>query len=173
MNEENAEKKQRQPASKHWDRFLSLLPYVGVTVLGLLGLGLALAIVGGVLMPHSIVRELSDADLARGVITFIFAVGTIGIALLLSVGALVGKTGDEFTKGKEVLAVLIGVFGTILGFYFGTSKAPSATSAPASPASSLQIKNSKSRSLGPTAASSTSTPAAAQSATAAPSPTAP
>jgi hypothetical protein len=110
------------PPQKHWDRFLSLLPYLGVAVLALIGLGLAAAIVWGLFKHDSIVRELANADLARGVITFIFAVGTIGIALLLTFGALVGKnTVEEFTKAKEVLTLLMGVFGTILGFYFGTS----------------------------------------------------
>jgi hypothetical protein len=175
MNEDNAEKQQQhQKHQKHWDRFMFLLSILVPTVIALLGLGLAVSIVGGLLMPHSIVWELHSADLARGVITFTFAVGTIGIALLLTVGALVGKcSGDDFTKAKEVLTVLIGVFGTILGFYFGASKAPSASSAPASPASSLQIKTSKAVSPEPTAASSTSTPPEAQLATATPSSNAP
>jgi hypothetical protein len=125
-----------QPVQNHWDRFLSLLPYLGVTVLAIIGIGLAAAIVWGLFRHDSIVRELASADLARGVITFIFAVGTIGIALLLTFGALVGKnTVEEFAKAKEVLTILIGVFGTILGFYFGTSTGDashkSSTSSPA------------------------------------------
>ena len=107
---------------KHWDEFMSLLPNVGVVVLGVLGIGLTAAIVLGLFTRSSIVRELASPDLARGVITFIFSVGTIGIALLLAVGALVGQhTAEEFDKAKQVLTVLIGVFGTILGFYFGTA----------------------------------------------------
>ncbi len=110
------------PKPDHWDKFLSLLPYLGVIVLGIIGVGLAAAIVWGLFSHDSIVREFASADLARGVITFIFAVGTIGIALLLTVGALVGKyAADEFAKAKEVLTLLIGVFGTISGFYFGTA----------------------------------------------------
>jgi len=81
-----------------------------------------LSIVLGLFIRSSIVRELASPDLARGVITFIFAVGTVGIALLLAVGALVGQHSvEEFAKAKEILTVLIGVFGTILGFYFGTA----------------------------------------------------
>jgi hypothetical protein len=107
---------------RHWDDFVSLLPNLGIFVLGALGIGLSVAIVLGLFLPSSIVRELGSPDLARGVITFIFSVGTIGIALLLAVGALVGQHSiEEFGKAKEVLTVLIGVFGTILGFYFGTA----------------------------------------------------
>src|SRR5882762_5694132 len=105
-----------------WNRFMSLLPNVGLVVLGVLGITLVLSIVLGLFIRSSIVRELASPDLARGVITFIFAVGTVGIALLLAVGALVGQHSvEEFAKAKEILTVLIGVFGTILGFYFGTA----------------------------------------------------
>ncbi|MEN3368650.1 MAG: hypothetical protein V7609_793 [Verrucomicrobiota bacterium] len=81
-----------------------------------------MVIMWGLFSPNSIVRQLGNADLARGVITFIFAIGTIGIALLVTLGALIGDhQGDQLAKAKEVLTVLIGVFGTILGFYFGTA----------------------------------------------------
>ena len=50
---------------------------------------------------------------------------TIGIALMLVLGALL-LTGDDrkdrFAQGKEVLTILVGIFGTILGFYFGSEK---------------------------------------------------
>jgi len=86
------------------------------------GLGLAGVIVLGLFRQNSIVRDLANADLARGVITFIFAIGTIGVALLVTFGALIGGNNEqELAKAKDVLTVLIGVFGTILGFYFGTA----------------------------------------------------
>lgn len=111
---------------KHWSQFLAIESKLGawsfVAVMAILGIGLAVAIVWGLFAKDSIVRELANVDLARGVITFIFAIGTIGIALLLTFGALLGglKT-EEFANAKGVLTVLIGVFGTILGFYFGTA----------------------------------------------------
>ncbi len=108
------------------DHFQRILPLVGawlaVAAIGILGIGIVGLLVWGLFAKNSIVRELASVDYARGVITFIFAVGTIGIALLLTLGALLGShTLDVFAKAKEVLTVLIGVFGTILGFYFGTS----------------------------------------------------
>jgi hypothetical protein len=88
----------------------------------LTGILLGLVITLGLFIPNSIVRQLGNADFARGVITFIFATGTIGIALLVALGALIGdKEDDRLAKAKEVLTVLIGIFGTILGFYFGTA----------------------------------------------------
>jgi hypothetical protein len=91
----------------------------GVAVIGF---ALGLVIILGLFKPDSIVHKLGNADLARGVITFIFATGTIGIALLVALGALIGDhKGDQLAKAKDVLTVLIGVFGTILGFYFGTA----------------------------------------------------
>jgi hypothetical protein len=48
----------------------------------------------------------------------------MAIAMLVTVGGLL-TTGSEdaekrFTRGKEVLTVLIGVLGTIVGFYYGS-----------------------------------------------------
>jgi hypothetical protein len=70
--------------------------------------------------------RLSQIPFARGLITFLLSVGTIVIAVLLVVSALMGD-GDEksekrFTMAKEVLTVLVGIFGTILGFYFASEK---------------------------------------------------
>lgn len=100
--------------------FMAALPYVGILIVALLGIGIVSVLVIGLYQQDSIVRELASVDLARGVITFIFAVGTIGIAIILAIGALFGKLA-EFEKAKEVLTLLIGVFGTILGFYFGSA----------------------------------------------------
>src|ERR1022692_4590744 len=106
----------------NWTRFLSFLPAIGAAAVGLVGLGLCGAIVWGLFTHNSIVRELGNADLARGVITFVFAIGTIGIALLVVLGALIGDHSDtQLGRAKEVMTILIGVFGTILGFYFGAA----------------------------------------------------
>ncbi|MEK6482536.1 hypothetical protein WJR50_33720 [Catalinimonas sp. 4WD22] len=57
---------------------------------------------------------------ARGLITYLFAIVTIGTAVLLVVSALLGTAKDRFDSGKEVLGLLLGVFGTIVGFYFAS-----------------------------------------------------
>lgn len=72
-----------------------------------------------------VLSHMATAEYARGLITYLFAVVTIGTAVVLVLSALIG-TADEahdkqFQRGKEVLSLLLGVFGTIVGFYFGSA----------------------------------------------------
>lgn len=78
----------------------------------------------------TVIEGLPDAAYARGVITFIIAVATIAIALILTVTAVQrGQSTDKeereaaagrFERGKQVLTILVGILGTIVGFYFGS-----------------------------------------------------
>ena len=88
-------------------------------------------IIGSLFFPYlfgyqsesSLLRELASLDQARGLITFLVAVTTVGIALILTVYVVVTNdpnVKDRFILGKEVLTGLIGVLGTIVGFYFGS-----------------------------------------------------
>jgi hypothetical protein len=67
---------------------------------------------------------LARPEIARGLITFLIAIATVGIAIILAISTLVLTEGDggdkRFDRGKQVLSVLIGVLGTIVGFYFGS-----------------------------------------------------
>jgi hypothetical protein len=97
---------------------------VALAVLMVLSIiGLIAAAVGGV--DAGVLRDMSRPEYARGLITFLFAVVTIGSALLLIVSGLIGPGDDvserKFQRGKEVLSLLLGVFGTIVGYYFGSS----------------------------------------------------
>ena len=70
---------------------------------------------------------INSADYARGLITLIFSGGTMLIAILLALYVITSDSphaDERFSRGKEVLTILIGVFGTILGFYFGKSDTP-------------------------------------------------
>ena len=74
-----------------------------------------------------VLAHMGQVEFARGLITYLFAVVTIGTAVVLVVSAL---TSDEtpanerrFERGKEILSLLLGVFGTIVGFYFGSEVA--------------------------------------------------
>jgi hypothetical protein len=82
-----------------------------------------------VLFSHALDKEMLDRlarpEQARGLITFLFAVATVGIALVIVLAVFLSTGGKEevserFQMGKDVLALLMGVFGTILGFYFGS-----------------------------------------------------
>jgi hypothetical protein len=70
-----------------------------------------------------ITTELSETGSARGLITFLFAVGTIGIAIIVVLDNLISEASDReerFNRGKDILTILIGILGTIIGFYFGS-----------------------------------------------------
>jgi hypothetical protein len=69
-----------------------------------------------------LVSKLGETSMARGLITYLFAVTTIGIAIVVVVMGLTGgsEIQERFDRGKEVLALLLGVFGTIVGFYYGS-----------------------------------------------------
>jgi hypothetical protein len=74
----------------------------------------------------SILTSMGKVEYARGLITYLFAVVTIGTAVVLCVSALTQDVDPDsekkFQRGKEVFSLLLGVFGTIVGYYFGSEK---------------------------------------------------
>ena len=96
-----------------------LAPFVSVMALIAFGLSAYL-----IMTPN-----IGEMKHARGVITVIFSVGTISIALILVMAVLFSKwtdregkdLTDRFEAAKQVLTMLLGILGTIVGFYFGTS----------------------------------------------------
>lgn len=71
-------------------------------------------------------NSLRETDVSRGLITFVVAVATVSIALVLAVYAMASNEQapalkERFSYAKDVLATLVGILGTILGFYFGTT----------------------------------------------------
>jgi hypothetical protein len=71
-----------------------------------------------------VLSSMSRVDFARGLITYLFAIVTIGTAVVMVVSGLTGAddahNDRRFQRGKEILSLLLGVFGTIVGFYFGS-----------------------------------------------------
>lgn len=95
-----------------------------------------LALIAYIITPcgRGFLQTLSEDKSARGLITFLIAIATVGIAIILAISTLVlpeGDAGDKrFDRGKQVLTVLIGVLGTIVGFYFGSTDRTPAAKAP-------------------------------------------
>ncbi|CAA9328353.1 MAG: hypothetical protein AVDCRST_MAG56-7248 [uncultured Cytophagales bacterium] len=68
--------------------------------------------------------ELESIEVARGAITYLFTVTTVSMAGLLMLAGIMtgGKELDRrFALGKEILTLMIGILGTIIGFYYGSS----------------------------------------------------
>jgi hypothetical protein len=91
---------------------LSVISLIGAAVLG---------------FDKGVLGNMSRSEFARGLITYLYAVVTIGTAVVLVLSALLAPADDahekRFQRGKEILALLLGVFGTIVGFYFGQAQA--------------------------------------------------
>jgi hypothetical protein len=108
-----------------------LLPTVLYGAIALLMLGI---ILWGLSGERGFLGSLSDRTVARGLITFLITFTTIGIAIMLAISTLFsggGHDGDaRFDKGKQILSMLIGLLGTIVGFYFGSSQDNKSATAP-------------------------------------------
>jgi hypothetical protein len=91
---------------------LSIFVMIGMAILG---------------RDHGYLAGMAEGKRARGLITYLFAVVTIGVAVALVLYALVEGSTDatdiRFQRGKEILSLLLGVFGTIVGYYFGVEAA--------------------------------------------------
>ncbi|QDT89089.1 hypothetical protein [Gimesia algae] len=61
----------------------------------------------------------SHPDNARNLITIVFCLGTMAVAGGL---AYIAIRKNDLDKAKDVLIILIGIFGTIVGFYFGSAE---------------------------------------------------
>jgi len=86
------------------------------------------------------VSDLADLDTARGLITFVITLGTVTIAIMLTLTAVVIRDFDKrISVGKEILTILVGVLGTIVGFYYGASPKPATTATQTAAISVAQV----------------------------------
>jgi hypothetical protein len=91
----------------------AMFAIITLIVLGIIAWGISGQ--GGVLV------NLSNAQIARGLIAFLIAVVTVGIALILVLSTIISDdVTNRFDHGKQVLTTMIGILGTIVGFYFAT-----------------------------------------------------
>ena len=89
--------------------------------------GAAFFLIGmAVLTDTAVIRRLTDPPFARGLITFIITVATIGLAFVLVCESFAAGSDDKFDerfrRAREILALLMGILGTIVGFYFGSAQ---------------------------------------------------
>jgi hypothetical protein len=72
----------------------------------------------------SFFSSLAQVDQARGLITFLVAISAVAVILLTAINIFWGNTQAEFkerfTAAKDLVTLVVGVLGTILGFYFGS-----------------------------------------------------
>jgi hypothetical protein len=69
-------------------------------------------------------EDLAQLEVARGLITFLVTLGTVAIAIMLSLTAILTRDFDKrIVVGKEILTILVAVLGTIVGFYYGATAA--------------------------------------------------
>ena len=93
-------------------------------VLTLMGVGILVILGWSFFADASFLQRLGNMEYARGLITFVFTLGTIVIAIMLTLAVLLRQDPEiekRFRQGREVLTILIGVVGTIVGFYFGAA----------------------------------------------------
>jgi hypothetical protein len=73
--------------------------------------------------------RLADQNTARGLITFLITAASAALFIILAVATLVGSDGADsdkrFDHSKQILTMLVGILGTIVGFYFGTASTAS------------------------------------------------
>lgn len=82
-----------------------------------------IAVLGFDIIPNNgtILKDLSEPAIARGLITLLVAITTVWIAMILAISAISEDSDDDkFNRGKDILTILVGILGTIIGYYFGT-----------------------------------------------------
>jgi hypothetical protein len=99
----------------------------GTYMMGITGGALLLSIVviiGWVLLKNGdVLKDLAEPANARGIITFIISFAAIGVALLLILYSLFGTSKpDQYRQAREIYTGLMGILGTIVGFYFGSAE---------------------------------------------------
>jgi hypothetical protein len=126
------------------DRRSFWLTAIQYAFFALIGLGILVFIVTSLSGKTTILGSIERIEVARGLITFLIAVATVAIAIILALAAILSggqEYKERFALGKEILTILIGVLGTIVGFYFGSSVKPQTEpiNAPIRQAQALQV----------------------------------
>src|ERR1700677_3934056 len=72
---------------------------------------------------NGLLDHLEENSYARGLITYLFAVVIIGVVIIIILFIFTAdftqESKERFSHAKDVLSLLLGIFGTIIGYYFG------------------------------------------------------
>lgn len=98
------------------------LAAVGIAVVVLMTLGLFFT---------NFYSSLGHTDQVRGLVTFLFVLVTVSIILVVALGIFWVENADDmlkrFAAAKDLLTIVVGIVGTIMGFYFGSATGESAS----------------------------------------------
>lgn len=105
------------PKSLWWHPATLIAVTITLSIIGFIGANVFGKDSGGTL------DRLADQTFARGLITYIFAIGTISTFTTITLVALLsgGPPSQRIRLAKDILSLLLGIFGSILGFYFGST----------------------------------------------------
>src|SRR5579871_2195222 len=92
-----------------WDAYFNPVFLTAFTILAGVFLVIGMTIVGW--DKGTLLRNMASIEYARGLITYLFAVVTIGTAVVLVVSALTyssdPKSDEKFQRAKEILSLLL------------------------------------------------------------------
>jgi hypothetical protein len=122
------------PAHQALEPYIGFLPTLARTIArapGTYAMGAAGAVMLGaivsiivyvLLFDGKVLKDLAEPSNARGIITFIISISAIGVALILILYSLFGtQKSEQYRQAREVYVGLMGILGTIVGFYFGSA----------------------------------------------------
>ena len=86
------------------------------------------SVVIGLARPGTFFHSLREPSFARGVITFMVSMAAVTLGFVVVVYAFFGRLDEQsearFRRAREIFVAMMGVLGTIVGYYFGQQVAP-------------------------------------------------
>lgn len=102
-------------------------PGFGTIALALAGAIAAAVVIYGIFFQSAFLTSLANPNSARGVVTFLFSIATVAVVMITVIATFWLRAEEVEARAgvaKEVITIMIGIMGTILGFYFGSAQTP-------------------------------------------------